>query len=162
MQHQVSEKPPKRKPPEKKPQEKRPLGRPTKYKPEYCQELVDFMAKGFSFEAFAGKVKVSNQTIYDWLDQHPDFLEAKHQAFAASRLFWEGAAVQGLWQDKNGPTLNNYVWGRTMQNRFGYTEKGDQKINVSIEPVRPKPPEPREVLEEIKKLDAVLDEDDES
>lgn len=65
-----------------------PAGRPTKYKPEYCEMLIEHMAEGLSYEAFAGIVSVSYQTIYDW-EIHKEFLEAKEIGFSKCLLFWE-------------------------------------------------------------------------
>ncbi len=52
------------------------IGRPTEYKPEYCERLLAHMAQGLSFEGFAGEVRVSFQTLYSWRDKYPAFLEA--------------------------------------------------------------------------------------
>lgn len=56
------------------------VGRPTDYKPEYCQMVIEHMAKVFSFESFAGVVGVSKQTLYDWRSKHKDFLDAHNVA----------------------------------------------------------------------------------
>ena len=32
--------------------ERNPVGRPTKYKPEYCEMLIEHMSEGLSFESF--------------------------------------------------------------------------------------------------------------
>lgn len=52
-------------------------GRPSKYKPEFCDELIEFMAKGYTFKAFAGHKKVSYATVKLWTQTHPEFAEAK-------------------------------------------------------------------------------------
>jgi hypothetical protein len=53
-----------------------PVGRPTDYKPEYCQMLIDHMEKVYSFESFAGVIGVARETIYLWRKTHPEFLHA--------------------------------------------------------------------------------------
>lgn len=53
-----------------------PGGAPTKYKPEYCQQAMDYMAEGYSMTAFAGSIRVSRATINNWMAEHPEFLEA--------------------------------------------------------------------------------------
>ena len=69
-------------------------GQPTKYRPEYCELLVGHMAEGLSFESFAGLLGVCKQTIYNWLDENPSFLDAKNKGFEANRLFYERIGVQ--------------------------------------------------------------------
>ena len=67
-----------------------PVGRPTLYRPEYCQELISHMQSGFTFESFAGRIGVAKHTIYDWDKVHPEFLQAKKQGQAALEYYLEG------------------------------------------------------------------------
>ena len=53
---------------------KRKYGSPVKYKPEYCDMLIDFMSKGYSVEAFCGHINTTFETMYRWL-KHPDYGE---------------------------------------------------------------------------------------
>lgn len=62
-------------------------GQPTKYKSEYCEMMINHMAEGYSFEAFAGLIKVNKTTLYTWLALHKDFKEAKEIADEQSRLW---------------------------------------------------------------------------
>jgi hypothetical protein len=97
-------------------------GRPTKYKPEYCQMLVEHMAKGLSLEAFAGVVKVNQDTVHEWVKAHPEFSEAKKDGLAASLLFWENIGIEGIWNTRE-KMLNtgNYVF--QMKNRFKWNDR---------------------------------------
>lgn len=55
-------------------------GRPSKYKKEYCEQLIEFMGnktRPMPYEAFAGQVGVSREVLYDWERAHPEFLHAK-------------------------------------------------------------------------------------
>lgn len=61
-------------------------GRPSKYKEEYCQALVEHMREGFTFEAFAGAVGVCVDTLYEWSDAHQEFSEAKKLGRGAQML----------------------------------------------------------------------------
>lgn len=108
------------------------VGRPTKYLPEYCEQLIQHMSEGYSFESFAGKIGVSKQTIYDWEKANKDFLDAKRRAFEVSRLFWEKQGIDGLFsesfEDKDAKTktsksINATVWLFNMKNRFGWRDK---------------------------------------
>lgn len=59
-------------------------GRPSKYKPEYCEMLITHLSKGFSYESYAAVVKVDFDTLYEWEKVHPEFSEAKKKAIPAS------------------------------------------------------------------------------
>lgn len=65
------------------------VGRPTKYKEEYCQTVIPFMSQGYSTKAFAGSIGVSLATVYTWMDTYPEFLEAVKSGQAASAMWWE-------------------------------------------------------------------------
>lgn len=52
------------------------VGRPTKFLPAYCQEVIAVMGEGLSLTAFAGDIGVSRATINNWMEEHPEFLEA--------------------------------------------------------------------------------------
>lgn len=70
-------------------QRKRPArageGRPTDYKPEYAQMLIEHMTSIHSFESFGGVVGVCKQTLYNWTKEHPEFLYAKKIGRLASQ-----------------------------------------------------------------------------
>jgi len=53
-----------------------PAGRPTLYEDRFCEELIAHMAEGFTFESFAGVVGVTRDTLYNWQNQHAEFLDA--------------------------------------------------------------------------------------
>jgi len=88
-------------------------GQPTKYKPEYCAQLIEDMRHGYSFQAFADAVDVHIDTLYEWLKVHPEFSEAYKKAHAANLRFWEGAGINGM----NGNGFNAAVWMFNMKNR---------------------------------------------
>ena len=58
-------------------------GRPTLYRPEYCQRAIDFMAQGYSVTALAGHLGMSKDAIYDWINHYPDFCHAINKGRAA-------------------------------------------------------------------------------
>ncbi len=63
-----------------------PGGRPTKYKPDYPEKLIEHMKQGFPYETFAGLILVSREVLYDWEKKHPEFLHAKKVAREAQYL----------------------------------------------------------------------------
>jgi hypothetical protein len=51
-------------------------GRPSLYRPEYCDVAIEIMSKGHSITGLAGHLRVSHETIYQWIGSHADFAEA--------------------------------------------------------------------------------------
>lgn len=74
--------------------EKRPEGRPSKYKPAYCNEVVEHMAQGASLTSFAGEIGVARSTINQWMEDHSEFSEAVRVGKAKCAAWWEKAGRQ--------------------------------------------------------------------
>lgn len=91
------------------------------------------MEQGYSTTALAGHLKVSRQTIYNWMEEYPEFFDAVKEGMAASAIWWENclrnnaskgegnatAAIFGLknraaddWRDKR--EFNHESEGGTM------------------------------------------------
>lgn len=60
-----------------------------KYKMQFCLDLIDHMAEGFSFESFAGKIRVGIRTIYEWAETYSEFGLAKDVGQGAALEYWE-------------------------------------------------------------------------
>lgn len=145
---------------------KRPIGRPTEYKPEYCQELIEFMGKGYSQEAFCGHVKISKQTLYNWYDEYPDFLDAKTKALVACQMFWEQLGVNhilnesesfGNNQGSKSKSLNASVWIFNMKNRFKWIDRKEVSSQANVnQTTTTNPEEVALILEHTKALKEFL------
>ena len=64
-------------------------GRPSTYKPEYCEQVMEYMCKGYSLSAFAGSIGQSRETMYEWCSKHPEFSDAVCRARAMRLVPWE-------------------------------------------------------------------------
>lgn len=106
-------------------------GRPSEYKPEYCKKLIAHMSEGLSYESFAGLIGTKKQTLYNWEEKHPEFLDAKEQGVDACRLYWEKVGRDNVISTSDSEyqggsssrSLNAAVYRLNMQNRFGWKEK---------------------------------------
>lgn len=65
------------------------VGRPTKYKREYCKALIEHMTDGASIASFAASIDVGRSTINLWADHHPEFMEALKAGKAKCAAWWE-------------------------------------------------------------------------
>jgi transcriptional regulator with XRE-family HTH domain len=54
-------------------------GRPTDYKPEYCELAYGYTLLGATQEEVAGLLGVTRRTIGNWADSHPEFARALEQ-----------------------------------------------------------------------------------
>jgi hypothetical protein len=69
-------------------------GRPSKYSEAYCDEVVKFLSGGHSVTAFAGNIGVSRATVFNWANEHPEFLDALKAGQAAATRFWEDILIK--------------------------------------------------------------------
>lgn len=95
-------------------------GRPTKYEPRFCDEVVADMAEGFSLTAFAGKIGVNRDTIDEWRKVHPEFSEACTRAKAHRLRFWEQTAINVAAKGTGGPGAATVI-------TFGLKNMGDDE-----------------------------------
>lgn len=91
------------------------FGRPTKYKKEYCEMLVEHMGKGYSFESFSATIGTHRDTLYEWAKVHKNFSDAKKLGREASLLFFEKMGVGGMSGKLKG--FNASSWIFTVKNR---------------------------------------------
>lgn len=121
-----------------------PGGRPPiPFLERYCEELVEHMAQGLSFETFAvnvvrndGTYGVGKDTMYKWANTIPQFAEAKKRGEMFSRKKWEEMGIDGL----TSGSINAAVYCFMMKNKFGFrdkveatiTENKNVNVNVSV------------------------------
>lgn len=65
-----------------------------KYKPEYCQMLIDHMAEGYSFRSFGAVVECGRQTLYEWVNRVPEFKAAKRIGEEKGLMYYENLLKQ--------------------------------------------------------------------
>jgi hypothetical protein len=63
------------------------------YKPEYCQQLVDFMKKGYSLGSFGAEIGKTTQTLLNWCEKYPEFKEAHRLGKLSAMRFFETMLV---------------------------------------------------------------------
>nr|DAX81331.1 MAG TPA: Terminase small subunit [Caudoviricetes sp.] len=127
-------------------------GQPTKYKPEYCQQLIDYFSiepleiireqeivgteggKYVSrrlpqrfpwFEGFARKIGVHRNTLKNWCAEHPEFAEAYETAKDLQREFIVDVALSGA----APPSFAIF----TMKNVCGWRDERDLKLKKAKE-----------------------------
>lgn len=83
-------------------QKKAGVGRPSKYSPAYCDEVIASGAEGLSLTAFAGVIGVDRSTINEWMAVHPEFSQACKKAQAKRTLYLERGMLS---PDASGPMV---------------------------------------------------------
>lgn len=110
-------------------------GRPTKYKPEYCDLVVEMLAEGASLTEFRAAVGgVTWQTLSNWKEAQPEFLEALQKAEAVGQAYWEKRLRTDLMFDNkiNSPLVKLYF-----ANRFNWHDKQQTDLTSSDGSMQP-------------------------
>ena len=112
----------------KNPQEYLPRGRPTEYRPEYCEVVERLGELGKSKTQIASVLDVNTKTIDEWALKWPEFAESIARARELAMTWWEDVGQAGL-TDK---FFNAQLWSRSMAARFPdqYREAKDLKLTV--------------------------------
>ena len=110
--------------------EKRPVGRPSLYDSKYCEEVVALGKIGKSVEAIGAILGVGTKTLYNWRDQHEEFLHALDMAKEFELQWWEDIAQTHMIENKESDKINATIWSRSMAARFPkkYREQVKQEI----------------------------------
>jgi len=101
--------------------QKRPVGRPSKYLPEYCEQIIELGKQGKSIAQMASFFDVDKASIFRWSEEHEDFRTSLARARAHSQTWWEDKC-QGNLADKN---FNAQLWLKSVTARFkdDYTDQ---------------------------------------
>ena len=69
-------------------------GRPTKYRPEMCERVLELGKLGKTREQIAVDLDIGWKTLHRWEGLHPAFRHALKEARARSLAFWQGVAQE--------------------------------------------------------------------
>lgn len=99
--------------------DKQTAGRPTKYEPRFCDELIAFMGQGYSLTAFAGSIDVARSTINEWMGANPEFSEAARVGQAKRTMALEKTLIAG----ETGPKVASHIFALKNADPEGWKDK---------------------------------------
>ena len=100
-----------------------PAGQPTKYKPEYCDLIIEVAEKGGWLCEMAEACDVHRNSFDNWAEVHPEFLEALQRARQKAQAWFEREGREGLKAERfNAPLWQKHMSAR---HRKEYTERRD-------------------------------------
>lgn len=65
------------------------MARPSKYDPKLIDEMEAMAQEGASVLECATRMGVCKQTLFNWAEEHPEFLDALTRAKALRQVWWE-------------------------------------------------------------------------
>lgn len=82
------------------------VGRPTDYRPEFGEQILELMESGLSLAASAAVINVHRQRVYEWVDRHPEFADTVRLAQVKRQLFLE----RRLLSAEVGPVVTSTIF----------------------------------------------------
>lgn len=111
------------------PHERAKMGRPTKYDPSFCEEIIEYGRMGFSKAEMANAFDVIRETLDEWAKRYPDFSDALTRATEYSFAWWEDKARSGIHM---GSGFNAALWAKSMAGRFPReTYREDKRVELT-------------------------------
>jgi hypothetical protein len=92
----------------------------SKYKPEFCELLVEHMKQGYSFESFGATANTGKDTLLDWCNRWPEFKAAKKEGYTQALKYWEDLQKACTlrrpmtYRNKSGEVVAGSIPDRTM------------------------------------------------
>lgn len=103
-------------------------GRPTEYKPEYCDFAVSHMRDGASIAELAYLLKISRNCLNEWRHKHPEFEDAVKKGIDDSEGWW---MLEGR-KNIGNKDFNSTLWYMNMKNRFHWSDRTVQDTNITF------------------------------
>lgn len=112
-------------------------GQPTKYKPEYCEQIIEYFAtfemydkekcipaRPPSLAKFGQKIGVSRDTLNEWTRVHPKFSDSWAYAKALYEDIIRDGAMIGMYREN--------VTKLVLSHNFGYAEKSKTENEIKF------------------------------
>ena len=108
------------------------VGRPTDYKPEYCDTVIQLGLDGYSYTQIARHLDVAKSTLYDWKAAQPEFAYALTRARELAQAWWEDIGRNQMVLPVQGFSAS--LFAKQISCRFpeDYTDKSKQEITAKI------------------------------
>ena len=117
-----------------------PEGRPTKYKPEYCQEMLSFFDRNFtekvngkveacnfpSVAGFARKIGVAKSTLYEWAKNHEEF----SNVLARCKDIQEDILINNSLKNSYNASFSQFL----LKNTHGFKDK--QEVEQTVQTIK--------------------------
>lgn len=107
-----------------------PAGRPTKYRPEMCEQALALLKEGASLCEVAAAIDVSEETMNVWRNDgaHLEFSEAIQTGLRLSQAWWESKGRVNLENNQ----FQTGLWYANMKNRFKWADRQEVKTQQDV------------------------------
>lgn len=108
------------------------IGRPTKYNPAYCDDIVERMSQGFSLSAYCDYAQINRSTINEWVEKHPAFSQAVERGKNARLHFWEQLGLEVAKTGGEGSQATMIIFGLKNMGSDEWKEKIEHSGTITL------------------------------
>ncbi len=102
-------------------------GRPSSYKPEYCERVIELGKQGYSEAMIAQELDVALYTLANWERAHPEFLAATTRAKELAMAFFEQKGLENI----GNKDFNTKLWEVQVRCRFPSVYREIQRTELT-------------------------------
>jgi transposase-like protein len=115
----------------KKKEEVRPVGRPSEYEADFCGVALSLGKQGVSWTGIANELGFSRETLYRWIDTHPEFSDAMKRSRESAQAWWETTLRAQATGEANGSATSAIF---AMKNQFpeDYRDRKEHQIDAEV------------------------------
>ena len=106
------------------------VGRPSKYDPAFCEDIVAYCQDGSSISSFAASISVSRSSITEWATEHKEFSLAVKSAKTAVAAWYDKVARKVAQDGGGNATL--CIFGLKNFDEEDFRDKQDVDVNASV------------------------------
>lgn len=99
-------------------------GRPSKYRPEYCEKVITLMREGLSKTEVCAELDISWDTLARWQKEIAEFSEAIKKGQKLSEAWWMRLGRENLYNKD----FKHQLYYMNMKNRFGWCDRQESKV----------------------------------
>jgi hypothetical protein len=104
-----------------------PGGRPTSYRPEFCDRVIELGKQGYGKAEIAAELDVERKTLDNWCNEYPEFLHAMSRARELSLAWWDSEGRKGICNRD----FNSNAYRLQVCNRFPDDWRDQQRLELS-------------------------------
>jgi transposase len=102
-------------------------GRPSAYKPDFCERVIKLGRQGKSFHQISAVLGVCFVTLNAWREKYPEFQAALTRSRDLAQAWWENEGQKGIWSRD----FNAQAYRLQMLNRFPESWRDTQRLEHS-------------------------------
>ncbi len=107
-------------------------GRPSHYKPEMVEKMLDMMAEGKTDTQVCAMLGISPDSHARYRRTYPEFAEAHVKGKVLQQAAWETLGMQGITGNIKGFNATTYIFMMSNLFKQTYTQRADTAVNVNL------------------------------